>query len=470
MDIKSLAKAIRSAQRGKLDAEFDSLCYLSAHSTSIERANAFLDTLSSLVEEKFLGQQVTSQLPRVSELANIRNATEKLMWGVLYWHYFHPARLRMRSIAKLSGIPLKKLQSSCLDGLRALLDYLQKIEQQERRQRVRNQYLASAARRLTDRLTNAQQRLAHRVEGHLSSGRLLVIVGTLGGGESDVAMHFNRLIESSAHESLWIDAQRTWLDRYGILRFLPDAPQSAEAITKQMYDGLGFSGHSAPDEWIRAIASYPADIVFIINRVDALPPQQWQALQTYMERLYHHHFVLTTRHRFQHPYASFFHVPELDVAQSGDLLENARRSESAHKLPPLDKADFEKLYQLVGGLPLALTVLGTRLAHISVAQAVADLKCAEPPFNALYKYVLCDAWRQLSEDGHELLLYMVSQQHCWLSARHLATYDLGRRVWEAIEEVDRHCIIERMVEGDCHYVRLKPLVRTALSSAIYLGW
>jgi len=112
-------------------------------------------------------------------------------------------------------------------------------------------------------------------------------------------------------------------------------------------------------------------------------------------------------------------------------------------------------------------MLGTYLATHSVKQARIALKNAQPPFDALYEYVFSAAWQQLSENGRELLRYLVSARTAQLSEQQLAKRDLGERVSGAIDEVSKHNLIKIVPADETRHVRIQPLLHTALRSGMF---
>jgi hypothetical protein len=465
---QELHRNLRSAARGELSDRLNSLECLNAHPTPQERARALLELLGRPIKRAYLDQQIASGESKVADLRRIRHDSEKLIVGVLYWHYFAPVPLSLFDIAQASGIRLKALRKHRKSGVQRLLTDLAAREHQAQLERLRDESLTCPRNRLTDRLTNKQQGLIRGIMDRADGPkRLFFIGGPAGGGKSSTALYLDTIIERT-RQLIWIEVQPNYLDRYGVIQPLPHAVRSAEAIIAQMCEGLNLPKYDGLENQLSALERYPESAVFIINRVDALALPEWQKLQAALERLSRHVIVMTTRYRFQHPYGIFTRAPELPAEQSRAVLEQARNAKRT--LPPLSDETFNRLYNLVGGNPLALTVLGTRLAHISAAQVEDDLKSAKPPFDTLFSYILQEPWRCLSSDGHDLLRYLCSYNQEWLSEGRLAQSDLGEQAAAAIEEAEKHYLIECQPTDDSRLVRLNPLVRTAVRSGISAAW
>lgn len=472
MDItdQELHSALRSAERGKLSDKFDRLECLSAHQTPEGRAYAFRERLGKLIREAYFDQQIASDEPKPADLARICHDSNKLATGVLYWHYAAHVQLSLLEIAQESGISLDILYQHRRAGLQWLLTNLAEIEHQAQLERLRDQSLILPKTRLTDRLTNKQQELIRKIIDQADGfKRLFIIGGPVGSGKSSTALYIDMLIERT-RQLIWIEVQPNYLDRYGVIQPLRYAVCSAEAIIARMCEGLNLPKYDGLEGQLSALERYPESIVFIINRVDALALAELQKLQSALERLSRHLIVMTTRYRFQHPYAIFADAPELSKDQSQNVLEQARNAEAGRMLPKLRSEIFNRLYNLVGGNPLALTVLGTRLAHISALQAERDLKYAKPPFDALCDYTVREPWKSLSGNGRNLLRYLCSYDREWFSEHQLRQSDLNSQEIDAITEVASHYLIECRTTDTSRIVRPKPLVRTAIKSGIYAAW
>lgn len=470
LDVASISKAIRSAHNGILRPELDKLRCLTDGITSSERAQRFLDILREFVEANFHYLQTTSR-PRVADLANLRANPETLKWGVLYWRYFCKMTLRTNAIAKLSGIGIRQIRRYLRDGLHALSARLTELERSVRRKYAHERNLRSAEQRLSRNLANEQMKLVHKIETHLQSGNLVMLGGSSGTGKSSILFRLYELMHP-AHKLVWVEAQPEYLDQHGQLQKLR-GESTAEALVAQMYEGLGLFEHSTIDDQIEAIDAYPENIIFAINRVDALPQLELQKLIECLKQLPRHKFVITTR-RFIKLGGNVMslRVPQLKEAQSRDILECARRSkiESSDGLEPLTDSQFNRLYKLVGGLPLALSVLGTHLAHTRVEQAIQDLKNARPPFDALYTYALKSTWKQLSPSGRDLVRYLSSRNGGQSSEEHLSKLDIGSRVASAITELTEHYLIDIEFWRRQRFVRLMPLMCTAIRSEMDKRW
>jgi hypothetical protein len=466
VNIKDLSRAIRDARNGCLrNPEFDSLYFLSAYATPIKRAQAFWDELAMFVQAYVGAQPRANRPPRVSELQQWQHDRRQLMLGVLYWNYFHNSPLKIRKIAQLSHIPIRRIREAAREGLKLLLNHVCELEQEARQNAAKARAVAFAEQLTVIPLTGEQERIARKIEAHLEARKLFIVSGLPGMAKSGILAHLCALI--SSRHCVFVNVQAEQLDQYGRMYRLSDAVCTAEDIIRQIYEGLGLIGHTTIADQLRAIEGQQNNFVLVINRPDLLPPQELRSLLSYLNHLTHPRIILTAPHDLGISGAEVLKVSELTEAQSRAVVEQARRRASTNDCRPLSEATFSNLYQLTGGVPLALAMLGTYLATHSIKQARIALKNAQPPFDALYEYVFNPTWQQLSENGRELLRYLVSARTAQLSEQQLAKRDLRERVSEAIDEVGKHNLIKIVPADETRHVRLQPLLHTALRSGMF---
>jgi len=466
VNIKDLSRAIRDARNGCLrNPEFDSLYFLSAYATPIKRAQAFFDELAMFVQAYVGAQPRANRPPRVSELQQWQHDRRQLMLGVLYWNYFCASPLKTRDIAELSHIPIKKVREAAREGLKLLLNHVCELEQEARRNAAKARAVAFAERLAIILLTGEQERIARKIEAHLEAKRLFILSGLPGMAKGAILTHLCALI--SSRHCVFINVLAEQLDQYGRMHRLSDAACTEVDIIRQMYEGLGLIGHTTIADQLRAIEGQQDNFVLIINRPDLLPPHELHNLLSYLNHLTHPRIILTTTHDLGIPSAEVLKVPELTEEQSKAVVEQARCRASTSDCRPLSEETFRALYQLTGGVPLALAMLGTYLATHPIKQARIALKNAQPPFDALYEYVFNPTWQQLSENGRELLRYLATKRTAQLSEHQLSRRDLGADVVKAIDEVGRYNLVKIEPTDETRYVRLQPLLHTALRSGIF---
>ncbi len=474
MSIKNLSKALRRLQNGfHLPDEFDQLICLSEYPTPSARAKAFRELLERCVQQALESRQAGHPPNSLTDLQNAfaTQNTEWQAWCVVYWRYFHPVHtLKLREIALKTDTQIRYLRQRLSEGLRQLLERLEEEEVRSRQQYFQSRQITLARRHLTHRLTD-NQRCCARDQELFTPGTLSIIEGMPGIGKSSIALYLCDTLEKT-QSVIWIEAQQEYLDRYGQIQPMPEAAHTAAAIIQQIYRSMGLFQHTDLTHQLSAIEGYPTPSLIVINRVDALGQDECSTLMGCLDRLTNHSIMLTSRYALRHGHGKIVYAPELEPEQSSQVLQYAQRSASAakHKHNSLSETALKQFDEKVGGVPLALMVLGTHLAQVSAEQAVEQLQAGEPPFDSLYEYLFRRIWQQLSQDGRELLRYLASGERSWLSEQALRARDLGKAAVQAIAEVNRHYLIEIDIKHERRLVRLKPILHTALKSRIHENW
>ncbi|MEA3340146.1 MAG: hypothetical protein U9R15_09285, partial [Chloroflexota bacterium] len=118
-------------------------------------------------------------------------------------------------------------------------------------------------------------------------------------------------------------------------------------------------------------------------------------------------FLLTSRHTLSDfPYVHIFAVPQLSPSAARALVESelARRGFRS-AVPP---AAIERLYTLIGGLPLALKLVAAQVGCFALEEIITDLQRAQRRTqDALYTFIYRRTWRALTDSACHLLLALL---------------------------------------------------------------
>ena len=116
--------------------------------------------------------------------------------------------------------------------------------------------------------------------------------------------------------------------------------------------------------------------------------------------------VFTSRKSLSsYPSVRILRVPELSFEDSYALVMNEI---SRLDLPlSADKETIRELYNLTGGVPLALKLATAQFARIPVTEIIRQLRLGEKNAYSMYTYIYRQAWSLLSDTGKMLLLSML---------------------------------------------------------------
>ncbi|MGC9398311.1 MAG: NB-ARC domain-containing protein [Anaerolineae bacterium] len=282
--------------------------------------------------------------------------------------------------------------------------------------------------------------------------------------------------ETSRLESLcWISARHAWINPRGELTLLNDPARSASDVVTRLAEQLGLShltGLAMSDKLahLRPLLQENPHLIVVDNLetladVQALLP----ALQPLAGAT---RFLFTSRQTLRHyPYVHVLSVPRLSAEDSEALL----RSEMERRDHPLNLPPhvFSDLYQLIGGVPLALKLTAAQLGRLPMEQLLTDLRRADRRTpQAMYTYIYHRTWRQLQEPARELLLTLLNvapegEDLTWI--RLLSTLT-STRFEAALAQLLDYSLLEVTRTLPQPVYRLHRLTVTFLQSEILLDW
>lgn len=156
--------------------------------------------------------------------------------------------------------------------------------------------------------------------------------------------------------------------------------------------------------------------------------------------------LLTTRARPTVAAPAFFRsVEELPYGDAAELLRHHAQTIGSQALAAADGPDYEAIYEVTGGNPLALKLVTGLAAVLPLPQILEGLASSRPgPIEDMYRHVYWEAWRSLSEAGQQLLQAMplvaesgaLPQQMMAMSGQ---TEDL---FWQALTELFSRSLLE----------------------------
>lgn len=119
-------------------------------------------------------------------------------------------------------------------------------------------------------------------------------------------------------------------------------------------------------------------------------------------------FLLTSRaYPREQQDAYCYSLQELSAADSGALVRHQAAVIGLEELAAAGEADIQAIYSITGGNPLALKLVVSLAAVMSLPQILEDLGQSRPgPIEDLYRYIYWESWRSLGSDAQKLLQAM----------------------------------------------------------------
>lgn len=159
-------------------------------------------------------------------------------------------------------------------------------------------------------------------------------------------------------------------------------------------------------------------------------------------------FLLTTR--IMPPRAEVGRVPLTELSRTATLAL-LKHEASLRQMPALAQASpdqLERIYDVVGGNPLALKLVVGQLHSLSLATVLENLKQAQgQKVEALYTFIYRQAWQTLNEAARQVLLLMPLAQNGTASQLAAAAGNLAEaQLADALEHLTAVSLLE--VSGD----------------------
>ncbi len=161
-------------------------------------------------------------------------------------------------------------------------------------------------------------------------------------------------------------------------------------------------------------------------------------------------FLLTTRARPTVSAPAFFRsVEELPYHDAAALLRHHAQTIGSQALAAASEADFQDIFAVAGGNPLALKLVAGLASVLPLPQILNSLASSRPgPIEDMYRHIYWQAWRSLSHDGQRLLQAMpLVAETGALPEQMMAMSMLNEdQFWPAVTELFSRSLLE--VRGD----------------------
>jgi len=157
-------------------------------------------------------------------------------------------------------------------------------------------------------------------------------------------------------------------------------------------------------------------------------------------------FILTVRTR-PAPQAIVYHFPvgELSQQEATALLRHHAGDIGIEALEGAAEEEFDSIYMVVGGNPLALKLVVSQLDLLPLSQVIKDLiQSQSGPVEDLYRHIYWRSWRMLSPDAQSLLQAMPLLGESGGLPDYLQAISKlsGDRFWPALQELRTRSLLE----------------------------
>ena len=459
-----------------------------APTSSAERAISLHDLIHSVVKEELdrlrAGESMAPGATRATLLSAVgrdygRDNNELEAWSALYHRYLAPVALGVEELAAAAHLDVRNFRRRVNAGLDRLVERLRRLELAEHHQLRR----ARLGRHLPPP-EYAQlfgvDRLQHDIAEQLraATGPDFTSIEGLGGiGKTALARAVaGELAEDSDLDGIaWISARQTWFNERGAIETAPDPATSLADIVNRLTTQLGLAELAGLDtpaklERLAEFLSVTRHLIIIDNLESLSDVAVLVPALTPLARPTR--FLLTSRNSMSHHPSVFCRpVPSLTLTDSRALVESElHRHGRAVALRPEDVAG---LYEVVGGMPLALKLVTAQMSRWPLSVLLDDLRQARRRApEQLYTFIYRRAWLALDDHARQLLLSLLTiaangEDVDWLRLMSFLPPDAFD---EALAQLLAYSLLQPVGPPGAPRYRLHRLTTTFLQTEILTDW
>lgn len=244
-------------------------------------------------------------------------------------------------------------------------------------------------------------------------GRPMISIEGLGGiGKTALARAVaHQLADGDDFDGMaWISARQSWLAESGTIEPIAAPPATPADITNQLAEQLGLTRlvGLGTDEKLARIAEFLAHSRYLIvvdnlesvSDIDALLP----VLTTLANPA---RLLLTSRQALAgYPLVHRHAVVPLSLTDSHALVESELERRGLDSR--LEPEDMERLFAVVGGMPLALKLVAAQMSRWPLATILGDLRRVRRRApESLYTFIYRRAWLELDDAARAMLLSLL---------------------------------------------------------------
>lgn len=423
-------KALKKSDYHRLPPELLELTFLKSSNLNLTSPKDLLyDQLEKIAFETLVShrQNADTELILAASRPNLREDAlrdikadfscgnpELEAWSAVYHLYLAPTTFNL-SVGILSEEVMapqaedkqKPFRRRVKTGLGRFVAVLKQSESQAR-QRSRELNLPSPEYNQLFGVENIIREITNWLK---TPNKLFVSIEGLGGwGKTAVAraVASEFLRNDPSVDIVWVSArhEKLDLDDDGKIRQLDDPARSSDEIISHLAEKLipgQTSGLSREGkiERLQLVLSNQAYLVVIDNLENVSDSEELMpAIFPFAGKT---RFLLTSRTPLgKFPYVYCYHVPELSRPNSFALLQHELGRKGRYTT--YSDEDMKSIYDLIGGVPLALKLVASHLQRFSLSRTLDGLREAREHPEAMYTYIYRRTWQELLDDPTRKLL------------------------------------------------------------------
>lgn len=437
------------------------------------------DAYRELRQAEMLSPHMPTNHPEIHETIHedfFCNNNDLESWSALYYRYLAIIPLSVEELSATANVVPQQFRRRINQGLTCLAQKLRRLEMQA--QNTKNPTGQSLPLPDFAQLVGAEpyfERLASLFND--KNGTQLISLEGMGGiGKTALARAFVALPETMSHwkNILWVSARQHFLAENGHMTAMAEPASTLDDITARLAELLDM-GHMASKpvserlEAIQAALSMDAYLI-VVDNLETVD-EYMQLIPALAKHAGKSRFLITSRQTLrQFAYVQTVPLFELNFQSACELVraESIRRSRTA----PLPEADCEELYQLVGGIPLAIKLVAAQLHLRPLKSILKGFRKAKGNMDDLYRYLYWQTWQLLSHSARQLLLSFLPSDPEGedLTFMQVMSGQSEEAFYHALQELDQFSLLEITGDVQTPLYRLHRLTVTFLQTDILSSW
>jgi len=415
----------------------------------------------------------------------IRHNAKLEAWSVLYYRYLALPDFQLEELAIIAGCSRKHLYRRYVMGLALLTDIVRRMEI-DAHLHIRQFYLSRHLPPPNYTQLFGMMPLLEQLDNLiLDQGSYFISIEGLNGiGKTTLAQEaaYRLAKNGKFYDIIWVSGRQEIVSNSGEIRPADQAIQSSRDFLRKTLKLLGQEHLIDLDtqqqiEKLKLILS-KADYVIILDHLEVLKDDQvFPSLLTPLAEIAL--FVFTSHHTLRHyPTVKTMIVPELSFTNSHALLDSELIRQGYED--GISSEAMVDLYNVIGGLPLALKLIAAQMRKIPLEQIINELSnlqfSAYPNFKskykAMYAYIHRQTWQLLDNHARQLLVSMfsLSPQGNNIQALHAnGTLD-AEHLESALDQLIDYCLVDVVGSASKPMYRLHRITATLLQAGINGGW
>ncbi len=415
-------------------------------------------------------------LAKISEDFRTPNR-ELTAWSALYYRYLSGISIQVEELSRAAGVVPQQFRRRVNQGLVLLARALEAHSRVSEQAGVHSSLPPLPLPDFTG-LVGVQayfERLSLLVGAPDGAG-LVSLEGMGGIGKSALARAFVSLPETMQRWSriVWVSARQSILLEDGGLSPVDDSVITLEDITARLCEQIGYPGLAAQPlhkrlEGLKS-ALAQAEHLIIVDNLETV--EEYRQLVPALGMIVGtSRFLITTRQTLREfPFVHTIPLAELDRHSAHELIE----AEIARRILDnrISPEQFEELYQVVGGLPLALKLVAAQLYLRPLSEILAGFREARVGAENLYRYLYWQTWQSLRDPARQLLLSFLPSDpegEDLEFLRIMSGQEQGE-FYQALKELDQFSLLELNGDAERPLYRLHRLTTTFLQTDVLNLW